>query len=207
MLFMHAIISLEIRHFKRETSMNKTREQKWTRTICSLKILVQNHWVIHDRNTPTAQAVSVWKEKARKTDQRENEAELPLSGLKSLPALPVMSIERVKKKAWSPHLTLEEPRSDGHSATVRGQLLDKKPCVNYQGRFLLQKKGPVALKRQSEPFEGTACLTLLFLVNIRALTVVFPYQRGSVSPSALKAGWERMPLNFPGNLPNRLNER
>ncbi len=185
-----------------KSAASKERLQ-WTKMICSLKIFVQNHRVIHERNTSSAQAVSVWKEKARKTDQRENEAELPLSRLKSLPAFPLMSSKRVKKKEWSPHLTLEELRSDGHAATVRGQRPHKKPSVNYQGRFLLQKRGRLLWK---EPFEGTACLTLLFLVIIRALEVVFPYQQGSMSPSALNAGWERMPLNFPGNLLDRPNE-
>lgn len=111
-------------------------------------------------------------------------------------------------KEWRKKYGLHTSRLRNCDQTAISRLFEgscpiKSPAWIIRGVSCYKKRGRLLWK---EPFEGTACLTLLFLVNIRALEVVFPYQQGSMSPSALNAGWERMPLNFPGNLPDRPNE-
>lgn len=123
-LFACAIISLEVRCFTGDFSKQKIQD----RTN-----------VPHDQNTPIAQAVSIWNEETRKRSERGWVATQWAQNAACSSSDEHQKVK--KKKAWSPHLTLEELRSDGHPATVRGQLPDKKPCVNYQGRFLLQKRG------------------------------------------------------------------
>ncbi len=118
----------------------KMPEQKWTeqKWFVHLKYLFKTtEWFMNETPLQLRQCRYEKRKQERQIRERTRLSCLSVGSNRCL--LFLWWVAKEWRKKWSPHLTLEELRSDGHPATVRGQWPHKKPRWIIRGDFCYKK--------------------------------------------------------------------